>query len=212
MTTREKTKSLELYSEYSEYSETQKSENQKVRPVAVIGAVLNHLNNRFDSVHQHIQETRNDILQKLQEKKHKKVQPTRLLERDAVSLEFYDLIMKIERKQRQRYISYSRFRVAITLLFFTGARVNEISNLTRAQVDKLLKDKILIINQSKTKSQRKVILGQKAINHLNALKKDIDMVFMKNENLSGNKSKIDWILKSNIQGLKNIIFSKIVNY
>lgn len=79
------------------------------------------------------------------------------------------------------------------MLFFTCARVNEIRDFTYEDVLNLLKDQIILINQTKTRSIRKIILGKKAMTYFKSLEKDIDMVFLSNNTLSGGQNKINWI-------------------
>lgn len=167
--------------------------NENLNSTKVVGMFLQHINNRFNTVHNHIELSKIEILDKLEKTKKQKVKTTRLLERDSVDFTFYKQIMDAKRQKRERVLHYSRFRVAVTLLFFTGARVNEIKNCTEKEVYSLLKDRVIIINQSKTQSLRKVVLGEKAIKYFKKLEKDIDTVFSSYESLGGNHSSISFI-------------------
>lgn len=158
-----------------------------------VNLVVTHLNNKFDQVHDHIEVSKNEILTKLEKTKKEKAKVTRLLERDPIDLDFYKQLMDTKRQKRERILHYSRFRVAVTLLFFTGARVNEIRNLTEKEVYNLLKENVIIINQSKTQSLRKVVVGEKAMKHLKAIEKDIDTVFSCYESLGGGHSPVSFI-------------------
>lgn len=153
----------------------------------------NHVNSRFDDVDFHIEQSKSQILEKLEKKTKKKSTSFKCLERDPVDFHFYEKIMKTKREKREKLLHYSRFRVAITLLFLTGARVNEIRNLSHREVYDLLKDHVLILNQSKTKSLRKIVLGNKALSHLKSLEKESDTVFLAQETLSGGQTELSWI-------------------
>lgn len=127
---------------------------------------------------------------------------TGLLERDAITFPFYVKIMKSKRKPKECFLLHSRFRVAVTLLFFTGARVNEIRNFTKKDFDALLKTHEIFFHQTKTNRQRSVPIGMKALEHFKAIEHDVIVVFEKQATLGGNFTSLQWIKFINTR-LKN---------
>lgn len=110
------------------------------------------------------------------------------MERNGIDFAFYKQIMEAKRKKRERILQYSRFRVAVTLLFFTGAHVNEIKNCTEREVYNLLKDQVIIMNQSKTHSLRKVVIGEKALKYFKIIEKESDTLFSGYKSLGSDHS------------------------
>lgn len=117
--------------------------------------LLNYFETNFSSIHEKLDSSKQEILDAIDKKNGKKEKPHKMLLRDPVDFDFYLKIMKSPREKHERILHHSRFRVAITLLFFTGCRVNEIRNLTSKEVYGLLNDRNLVINHSKTKSLRR---------------------------------------------------------
>lgn len=172
----------------------------------VVGAVFSHINSRFNRVEKIIDDSKAEIIQKIEKRKQPKTKASKMVERDFIDFDFYQQIMSQKRKSRERLFSYSQFRVAITLLFFTGARCNEIRDINEKQIYELLQHNIIILNQTKTRSERKIILGQKSKKWLKLIEKDIHTVFFQSDTLGNGTNPLNWLKFVNTRLQK---FSKI---
>lgn len=85
-------------------------------------------------------------------------------------------------KNTSRY-SWSRHRISITLLSWSGCRASEIASLTLKQINQAILDQAFTIVKPKTGNTRHIILPEQAVDALKALKLDFAVVF------EGNKEK-----------------------
>lgn len=119
--------------------------------------------------------------------------------RAAATTDVYYHLMNLNRLKNERRLSYSRFRVAITLLWFTGLRINEIRKFTEKEISALINDGTLQVYQPKVNTYREVILppfGQEA---LRIIQDDISLVFKNHDTLSGNSTPSSWIRFINLR-------------
>lgn len=122
--------------------------------------------------------------------KNNKVKSKKKPLRDPLTNTMLNFLLSKPRNKRERQICYSRFRVATTLLWATGLRVNEIRELTQDDFTQLFAQKKLSIFQPKVREHRDVFFSLNAIDVLLSLKKDIDVVFSKHMSLSGTTSSL----------------------
>lgn len=172
----------------------------------VVGAVFSHINSRFNLVEKKIDDSKTEIIEKIENKKQPKPKRSKMVERDFIDFQFYESLMSQERKPREHFLSYSQFRVAVTLLFFTGARCNEIRNITEKQIYELLQHNIIILDQTKTRSERKIVLGQKSRKWLKLIERDVSTVFFQSDTLGKDINPQNWLKFINTRLQK---FSKI---
>ena len=113
--------------------------------------------------------------------------------RAAATLDVYYHLMNLPQQKKERILSYSRFRVAITLLWFTGLRINEIRNLNQKEIQALIDDGALQVYQPKVNKHREVLIPHSGQQALEILKDEIHTVFKNHDSLSGNASRGSWI-------------------
>lgn len=113
--------------------------------------------------------------------------------REAATNQIYYHLMTQKRKTHEKLLAYCRFRVAITLLWSTGLRVNEIRLMKKDEIEHIIKHKEFQIFQPKVNKYRPLLFTPKAIDQLVAIKHDIEVVYRNNEYLSGNIRCDSWI-------------------
>lgn len=104
--------------------------------------------------------------------------------------------MQEPRRKGMRIIEYSvslATGTAITLLGFTGLRINEIRTFNKEQYLQLLEKGEIQIYQKEQNKHRTVLLSNVARNALNQLKVEAMNVFCKRETLAGGASSFSWI-------------------
>ncbi len=69
--------------------------------------------------------------------------------RAAATIDVYFHLMNLNRRKNERQLAYSRFRVAITLLWFTGLRINEIRDFKENEIRALIDEGTLQVYQPK---------------------------------------------------------------
>lgn len=119
-----------------------------------------------------------------------------LPKRDPLDKKLYHQIMREKRKPKERMVCHSRFRVAITLLYLFGLRINEIRRLTKEDFIQALEKREFLIYQSKTREFRSIPINKKAYLQLLHFKKDVETIFFKHKYLGGNETKFsstNWI-------------------
>lgn len=101
--------------------------------------------------------------------------------------------MNLNRRKNERLLAYSRFRVAITLLWFTGLRINETRLFKKSEITALIEEGTLQVYQSKVNKDREILLPPSGRDALEILQDDIRRVYKNHETLSGNASPCSWI-------------------
>lgn len=125
-------------------------------------------------------------------KKKKKLNQKSLPKRQPISQEFFKQMINAPKRKYEKHLAFSRFRVAITLLFFFGCRVNEIRTLTVKDFDLLYKNRVIEFYQSKVKTTRRVPIEKKAFYYFEKIQKDVELVFLKHTTLGGNSNSNSW--------------------
>lgn len=143
--------------------------------------LLEKTHNSVDKIHDH-----------LLNPKQKPKKPDKVQKRQAISPQFFKQMVNSPREKHEKALSHARFRVAITLLFFFGPRVNEIKNLTLEDFEKLYKEHYLLVYQPKTNSTRRLVLGKKSLYYFKKIEKDVDLVFLNHNTLGGDLSNSSW--------------------
>ena len=137
------------------------------------------------SLHEQMLEIK-DQLSKKSPKKKRIQQPLRQPANETI----YDYLMEKERPTRYNRFAWSRNRIAITLLFYLGLRVNEVVSFSGQMVEDGLKFGKIQVLQPKT-SQYKVILFTEALKK--AIKEelliDIQVVFREKTDILGVNAK-----------------------
>jgi integrase len=99
-----------------------------------------------------------------------KMKTTRKLKQPITTKEHKLLISNIIGNEDMRLATKDNLLKTFTFLYYSGVRLNEIQELTYGDIRKLLDDEELIINLSKTATQRKLFLSKD-------FKKDIEKYF-----------------------------------
>lgn len=172
------------------------NENNLVYKTLVeIGSVNNNLNlirtenlEQFTSIKNDLNELKDGLLKK-REKPMKKSKPLRdAIQKDCFFQMVYKPILRCEHK-----LAYSRFRISIILLFYSGLRLNEIKNLTKKDLFEIMKTLELQIYQSKVNRYKKVLFAEACAQLLEDFQENIDIIFKENEFLGGGISNLSWI-------------------
>lgn len=111
-------------------------------------------------------------------KKHKK-----LPERDAIPFSIYERIQNSKKPKHMQHLSWSRFKIATTILFFTGIRVSESASITKEQIDVLLDKGECQIYQSKVDSYKTIHLPELAHSFFTKLQQDLNRVYVEPEDI-----------------------------
>lgn len=127
--------------------------------------VLINVENTGRRTQQTVEDMREKFNERLQRiegylKKKDKVFRKHLPLRDPTNNTIYQFLMDQPRQRRMRVVEWSAFRIPITLLGFTGVRVNEIRNITLEQIEIFLDKRVLQIYQGKQNKYRTVLLAQ----------------------------------------------------
>ena len=138
-----------------------------------------------------MQKSLQDIKQlvKPKDKLFRKQQPLR----DPASNTIYTFLMSQPKEKGMRIVEWSAFRIAITLLGFTGLRVNEIRNLTLSQLLQFRDKRELQFYQAKQNKHRTVYLSQEGERVLSLLIDEFLIVFSRRKTLSGGIDHNNWI-------------------
>ena len=160
--------------------------------------VLRNVENNGVRTQQSVQEMRGEMNERLQRieqylKPKDKGFRKHLPLRDPASNTIYQFLMDQPRQKRMRVVEWAAFRIAITLLGFTGLRVNEIRNITLEQIIVFRDKRVLQIYQGKQNKYRTILLAEEGYKVLCELNKEIDIVFQKRETLSGGVDRNTWI-------------------
>lgn len=97
--------------------------------------------------------------------------------RDPLSATVYEAILNEQRPAGANRLNWSRFKVASTVLFYTGLRINEICYMTPKMMDDLCTKQKCSFYQSKVKKERAVLLPPHAIESFKKIKEDIAIVY-----------------------------------
>jgi len=89
--------------------------------------------------------------------------------------EFDVLINFVTNNDKMRQNTKDNYLKAFTLLFYSGARLNELTQITNKDILSLIKNKELIIKTHKTKSERKIYFSDKAVKHITKLFKEFNI-------------------------------------
>jgi site-specific recombinase XerD len=100
--------------------------------------------------------------------------------------------MNLKREPQEKRIYYSRFRIAITLLWASGLRVSEILNFTQNDRQSILKNHSLQIFQTKNKKFRLIFFSQETLKQLTKLDNDFKVVFQNHQIIAGNANTKIW--------------------
>lgn len=154
---------------------------------------------KLDSMKEHIDDQMQDIKDvsdkilkavqlKQREKKEKKTVPLR----DPATSQIYYYIISLKRETQEKRLYYSRFRIAITLLWATGLRVSEIQNITQTDIQSIFQNYSLQILQPKTNKYRLIFFTEETVKQIRTLENDFKVVFKKHQTLSGNIHTKTW--------------------
>lgn len=131
------------------------------------------------------------ILQKIENKP--KVKRNTLPLRQPASNSIYYYLIEQQIETREKKLQFSRFRVAITILWATGLRVNETKSIKYSDIQTIINEKTLQIYQPKTKKYRIIHFSNEAVKQFIFIKPDIDVTFATHETLAGEMNESSWI-------------------
>lgn len=97
--------------------------------------------------------------------------------RDPITFTIYREIMSALRPPRIQRISWARFRIISTVLYYTGMRLREAGNLTHQMILDLINNNSTVIFQSKTSKERRLYVCPEASIELKKLKPEFNEVF-----------------------------------
>ena len=117
------------------------------------------------------------INKKLQKPIKMKHLPTK--RREALSQELFNKILLSSKPKHFNHLNFSRFRIGLTILYFSGLRVNEIRLLTLSEINQLKETRQCDFYQSKVNKNRNVMLSSKCLSAFTLIGKDIDLVYSK---------------------------------
>ena len=89
--------------------------------------------------------------------------------------EFNVLVNYVNNNDKMRQNTKDNYLKAFTLLFYSGARLNELTQITNKDILSLIKNKELIIKTHKTKSERKIYFSDKAVKNITKLFKELNI-------------------------------------
>nr|YP_009725925.1 hypothetical protein [Caulerpa ashmeadii]QHQ73213.1 hypothetical protein [Caulerpa ashmeadii] len=119
--------------------------------------------------------------------------------RDPASGSIYEWIMNLPREPRCKRLPYMRFRLAITLLRFTGMRANEVGNLQRQQIDSAVRLGHIDVRVTKTKQVHRYVINPSMKKRLRNLEVERDIVFAQHDRIKGTLNPKNWIAFLNIR-------------
>ena len=97
--------------------------------------------------------------------------------RDPLTYDIYCEIMYAPRPFRAGRVSWARFRIMSTLLYYTGMRLNEAGKFTDKMIVELIEQNSTIILQSKLGAERRLFVSKHAVTRLEELLPDHRNVF-----------------------------------
>ncbi len=74
-------------------------------------------------------------------------------------------------------MSFTQFRIALIILYITGARVNEIKDLTYDDLIAIPKTKRVVLLQKKQRTHRIIPITSKQLDFIKYIEKDIKILF-----------------------------------
>lgn len=169
-------------------------------PYQVITETQDSVKRIEDSVNQ-LQQVTTEILHTVKTKQKDKQKTLPL--RQPANNDIYFYLMSLKREFKEKSLQYSRFRIAITLLWAAGLRVNEIKNVTQDDIDSIIHHKSLQVYQPKTNKYRLIFFTKQTCDHLKALKKESTIVFKRHSTLSGGIATNSWIYFINNRLIEN---------
>lgn len=145
----------------------------------------------------HIIENKIDALHKATRKAPRKRVPLR----DPADNTIYNWIMELPRKTHQSSIAFCRFRLAITLLRFTGMRAAEVAAITQPQIETAIKYAHLDVQLAKTHKIHRYVFTQAAREALSRLHVERIQVFQQHTKLAALARPQHWVrfLNENLQ-------------
>lgn len=126
----------------------------------------------------------------VKDKKEKKI---RLPLREPATRKVFDELLARKREKHEWPVSYSRFCVAVTILWFTGLRINEIRNFTLKEVSSLMNTRELQVYQPKTNKYKHVVVSDDCSTILRFMEQEIETIFHTHPTLSGGCGPLSWI-------------------
>lgn len=140
-------------------------------------AILNQA--QFTSLHELIEDIHiklDDIASK-REKRSKQKMSYPL--RDPIAHEVYEALMEYFPKgtSKQQIVHLAQMRIIVVVLYTTGARVNEITDLTFEDFRKVPTTQQLHLHQSKTESYRIAYFGPLIVKEYDKIKDDVEFLF-----------------------------------
>jgi site-specific recombinase XerD len=88
--------------------------------------------------------------------------------RDPITYKIYIEIMNSSKPKNVEKLSWARFKILNTIMFYTGLRLKEAGNITEKIIKELIDKNSAIISQNGKK--RKLLVEEKAVNALKYLK------------------------------------------
>ena len=123
----------------------------------------------------------------------KKVQRKKVPLRDPANNTVYNWIMQQPREPQQSRINFLRFRLAITLLRFTGMRAAEVAAITKPQIETAIQYGHLEIILAKTRRIHRYVFTQHARDAISKLKVERIQVFQQHQTLAAGMLPRNWI-------------------
>lgn len=109
--------------------------------------------------------------------KKKKKKPVPAKKRDIIDFTIFQQIINQSKPRNTHYLTWSRFRIACVLLFFTGLRVGEVAYTTETMINSLIKYGKCEFYQPKVNKSRICFLPANGLQYLEKVKDDIKQVF-----------------------------------
>ena len=113
--------------------------------------------------------------------------------RDPADNTVFHWLMQLPKPPKQRRISFLRFRMAITLLNYTGMRAVEVAEVTDTQIDTAIQYGHLDITLAKTHKPHRYVLTKAARDSLRELSFERIHVFAMHKRLAGLLRKNHWV-------------------
>lgn len=115
------------------------------------------------------------IVDTLNKPKKKKVKPLPL--RDGITDTIFAEIMRTRKPKGAQRLSWSRFRIACVILFFTGLKAGEVAYTTRDMIESLRKNKRCQYYQPKVNSMRTCYVTEVSEKYFDLIERDIIEVY-----------------------------------
>jgi len=112
---------------------------------------------------------------------------------DPVSHTIYTWLIALPRGTHQHRIPFYRFRISITLLFFTGMRAAEVAQLNHRQIMNALEYGHIDVVLAKTRRSHRYVFTQAARYTLSQMQREIINVFYESDRLAGNLHQCNWV-------------------